>query len=80
MNQPLQGGLMPGGTAPWGSRMPVKANLDQDTPDLIRAPIKRGWPKCIPAQRLLESSAYAPLNLEVYLTECQVESVYIEEE
>ena len=38
---------------------------NQDTPDQIHALIKCGRPKCIPAQRLPENSAYARLCREV---------------
>ena len=49
--------------------MPIKANLDRlllepGQPDQMHAPIKRSRLNCVPAQRLPESSAYAPLCLE----------------
>ena len=57
------------GTAPWGSRMPVKAHFDQlpfeqghTRPDPYTD--KRSWSKCIPAQYLRESEAYSPLCWE----------------
>ena len=47
----LRGGLKPEGTAPWGSRMPVKANLSAVPKHTRPDPCtdQHGRPRCVPA-------------------------------